>query len=193
MRKYIPLAILSIVILCSLVVSVYGQQTFTVPALSKTTQTLNLSAGDSVSGSLSVLGGSGNDINFQVTDPMGNTLVSYYRVTGTSFSFSASMTGTYTMTFDNSFSLISSKSVTLNYSVQPAIAGVPQNTFLLLIGAIAVILIIIVVIVVAVSRHSHPRQSILNPQAAQNRSALFEKPKSRNYQFLYKLWNSTSG
>lgn len=164
MRKYIPLAILSIVILCSLVVSVYGQQTFTVPALSKTTQTLNLSAGDSVSGSLSVLGGSGNDINFQVTDPMGNTLVSYDRVTSTSFSFSASMTGTYTMTFDNSFSLISSKSVTLNYSVQPAIAGVPQNTFLLLIGAIAVILIIIVVIVVAVSRHSHPRQSILNPQ-----------------------------
>ena len=125
MRKYIPIVILSIILLCSFVVAVYGQQTFTVPALSSTTQKLNLNAGDSVSGSLSVVGGSGNDINFQVTDPNGNTLVSYSRVTGTSFSFSASMTGTYTMTFDNSFSLISSKSVTLNYSVQPAVAGIP--------------------------------------------------------------------
>jgi hypothetical protein len=153
-KKYLTLAILSLALLSALIVSVYASETFTVPSLSQITRTVNLSQGDSVSGSISVYGGSGNDINFRVTDPNGNTLVSYDRITYTSFSFSASMTGTYNMIFDNSFSLISSKSVTLDYSVKPAVLGVPQNTVLIIV-AIVVILIIIVAIGVALSRRSH--------------------------------------
>ena len=138
--------------------------------LSKETATVGLSSGDSVSGSFSA----SSAINFQVTDPNGNILVTYDRIVSTSFSFSASMTGTYTMTFDNSFSLITSKTVTLDYSVHPAVAGVPENTWLptlLLIGIVAfvVFLLIVIVFVGVAVRHSRARQGISNSPVASNR------------------------
>lgn len=85
------------------------------------------------SGSISVSGGSGNDINLYVTNPNGNTILSYDRATQTSFSFTASTTGSYTMHFDNSFSWFSSKSVTLNYTIAEAILGLAPEIFYLLI------------------------------------------------------------
>jgi hypothetical protein len=177
-KKCLPLAILSLALLCFLIVSVYASETFTVPSLSQTVRTVNLSQGDSVSGSISVYGGSGNDIDFHVTDPNGNTILSYARVTDTSFSFSASITGTYKMVFDNSFSLISSKSVTLDYSVQPSVLGIPLNT-LLIIAAVVVVLIIIVAIGVVLSRRSHvSRPYIPSEQVSPTRVSVQEKPRT---------------
>lgn len=138
----IPLILLSF----CLVVGIARAETFTVPPLQEVTRSIGLNDGDKVSGSISVVGGSGNDINFYVTDPNGNTITRYDRVTQTSFSFSASMTGTYVMHFDNSFSILSSKSVTLDYSVTKSIAGIPQDVFLVLVVIVVIIIVAVVVL-----------------------------------------------
>lgn len=87
--------------------------------------TLNLQRGASVSGSISVEGGSGNDIDFYITDPSGNQVVTERRVQrGTNFSFTANTGGAHTFYFDNSFSVFSDKQVNLTYDVQnPIIPG----------------------------------------------------------------------
>ena len=122
-----------------------GTTTFTVPPLQEFVSTAGLSEGDKVSGSITVSGGTDNDIDFYVTDSNGNTILRYNRVTQTSFSFTASTTGTYTMHFDNSFSIFSSKSVTLGYTVSKAILGLAPELFFLLV----IIIVIIIVAVVA--------------------------------------------
>lgn len=144
MKKIVllPLALLSI----SLVVGIARAETFTVSPHQEITRPIGLSNGDRVSGSISVVGGSGNDIDFYVTDPNGNIILRYDRVTQTSFSFSASTTGTYTMRFDNSFSIFSTKSVTLDYTVTESILGLPQEYFLVLLGLIVVLIVVVVVI-----------------------------------------------
>jgi hypothetical protein len=121
-----------------------GTETFTVPAWQEVVRTAGLSEGDKVSGSITVSGGGGNDINFYVTDPNGNTILRYDRATQTSFSFTATTTGTYTMHFDNSFSIFSSKSVTLDYTVTEAILGLAPEFFYLLVIIIGVVIVAIV-------------------------------------------------
>lgn len=137
-----------ILLLFSVIVGIVKAETFTVPPSQEVTRSIGLANGDKVSGSLSVVGGSGNDVNFYVTDPNGNTILRYDRATQTSFSFSVSTTGTYTMHFDNSFSWFSSKTVTLDYSVTKSIAGIPQETFLLLVAIIVIVAIIITMAIV---------------------------------------------
>lgn len=147
MKKSILL--LLVLLSLSLIVSTAKAETFTVPSLQEVTKSIGLSEGDKVSGSISVVGGTHNDVNFYITDPNGNIVQDYVRVTQTSFSFSASTTGTYIMHFDNSFSLFSSKSVTLDYTVTKSILGIPQEYFLILL---VIIVVIIVAVVVALAR-----------------------------------------
>ena len=116
-----------------------GTETFTVPASQEVVRTVGLSAGDKVSG------GSGNDINFYVTDPDGNTILRYDRATQTSFSFTASTTGTYTLHFDNSFSWFSSKSVTLDYTITKPILGLAPELFYLLVIIVVIVIVAIIV------------------------------------------------
>lgn len=139
----LPLILLSL----SLIIGIAKAETFTVPPLQEVTRSVGLSDGDRVSGSISVVGGSGNDVNFYVRDPNGNTVLSYDRVTQTGFSFSASITGTYVMHFDNSFSLLSSKSVTLDYTVTKSILGISQEYFLALVVIVIVVIIVVIAIV----------------------------------------------
>ena len=89
------------------------------------TLTYNLSSGQTFSGSISISGGSGNDVNFWVTNPQGASILNYGKVSGgTSFEFTAQSSGAYTLHFDNSFSIISSKSVYLTYDVtSPKVGG----------------------------------------------------------------------
>lgn len=122
-----------------------GTVTFTVPATQEFVSTILLDGGDKVAGSINVSGGSGNDIDFYVTDPNGNTILRYDRATQTSFSFAASITGTYTMHFDNSFSWFSSKSVTLNYSITKSILGLSPELFYFLVIILAIAIVAIVV------------------------------------------------
>lgn len=68
---------------------------------------------------LNISGGSNNDINLSITDPSGNSVLVSQRVSGAynSQTFVATTSGLYTFTFDNGFSLISSKSVTGNLKI----------------------------------------------------------------------------
>jgi hypothetical protein len=141
-RKSLSLAVLSIILLSAVITMVYASETFTVPNLSQSSKTIYLGDSDSVSGTVSVSGGSGNDINFYVTDANGKTVLSYSHVTHTDFSFTATWAGSYKMTFDNTFSLLSGKSVTLSYSVQTGILGMSQSTFFGIIGVVAVLAVI---------------------------------------------------
>lgn len=120
-------------------------ETFTVPPFQAVVRTLGLSEGDKVSGFVAVSGGIDDDIDLCVTDPNGNTILRFDRATHKSFSFTASTTGTYTLHFDNSFSIISSKSVTLSYTIsKPTFGLTPQRLFYLLISLIVIIIIPII-------------------------------------------------
>lgn len=84
------------------------------------TLSANLNSGDTISGSISVTGGSGDDIDFSIKDPSGNEIFTKRRVAkGTTFSVTATQAGAYTFVFDNSFSLLSGKNVQLSYSYAP--------------------------------------------------------------------------
>ena len=135
MRKQLTLTILSVLLVLSSVAMVSGLQTFTVPAHSQQTQTVTLNQGDQVTGNINVTGGLTNDINFNITCPEGNTLVSYSLVTQTPFDFTAPVSGTYIFIFENP-ALLLSKSVTLDYTVKPATLGIPQDKLPLVLGAI---------------------------------------------------------
>lgn len=147
MKKIIFLPLIFLLSL-SLIAGVAGAETFTVPSGQEVTRSIGLNNGDRVSGSLSVVGGTGNDINFYVTAPNRNIILRYDRTTQTSFSFTASMTGTYVIHFDNSFSILTSKSVTLDYTVTNPIVSTLQELplFPILVGIVVVIIIARIVI-----------------------------------------------
>jgi hypothetical protein len=142
--------------------------------------TFNLANGDKFSGSLSISGGSGDDINFKVTDPQGTVIVGLGRVSqGRSFEFTAQQAGAYTFNLDNSFSIFSSKMVSLSYDVTPAPTPTPTPFFnlgggdnggisLVTAGVIAAVIVVVLIIVVAVvfsrkKAHSHSGQPLPPP------------------------------
>jgi hypothetical protein len=117
-NKHILVLIVFLVLLSSLTAYAHASQIFTVPPISKQTVNVNLSQGDSVNGTFSVSGGTGTGVDFMVTNPNGKELVSYNYTSFTNFSFSASINGTYLLSFDNSFcSCYGGKTVTLDYSI----------------------------------------------------------------------------
>jgi ribosomal protein L40E len=138
-------------------------ETSNVSPMSETTLTFNLQGGQTFSGSLSITGGSSNDINFHVTNPQGATIVNSGRVSGgTSFSFTAESAGAYTLHFDNSFSLFSSKIVVTTYDVSLSkVGGVDLTLILVLVGVVIIALIAIFSLVAISNRKknfspSHP-------------------------------------
>lgn len=118
------LILLLVLIGSSLTVFVNASTMFTVPPLSEKNVNVNLKQGDSVKGSFSVTGGTGTGVDFCVTNPDGKQLLSYNFTSYQSFAFSASINGTYTLSFDNSFcSCEGGKNVTLEYSVNKAVSS----------------------------------------------------------------------
>lgn len=138
MKKRLFVVAISLAFFLSLVSFVFAVEIFNVPNLQNIVRTIGLEKGDFVTGNFTVSGGSG-DVNFYVTDPNGTEIMRFDRTTGISFSFSATATGPYRMNFDNRFSLFSSKTVTLDYSVKSVVLGIPQDTLLLLLGVIAIV------------------------------------------------------
>jgi hypothetical protein len=124
---------------------------------------INLDSGQKFTGSLAITGGSGNDINFWVTDPQGTSILNQGRVSqGTTFEFTAQSSGAYTLHFDNSFSLLSSKAVVLTYDISsPTVFGVDFGLLLTIIGVVVILLIVIVALAVAL--HRRKRISKTNP------------------------------
>ncbi len=135
------------------------------------TLTFNLDSGDRVTGSISITGGSGNDINFKITNPSGTTIADYGRVSqGRSFDFQADQSGAYKLILDNSFSLFSSKSIAVTYDItaptQPPLFGGNGNgntaDYNLLIIAIVVVLAIVAVAAIVLVNHSRNRPATQN-------------------------------
>ncbi|MGA3290589.1 MAG: emp24/gp25L/p24 family protein [Candidatus Bathyarchaeia archaeon] len=158
MSKPIFVLIVFFLLLGSLAVFVHASQTFTVPPLSEQTVKVNLNQGDFVKGTVSVSGGTGTGVDFMVSDPNGKELLSYNYTSYKSFSFSASITGTYTLSFDNSFcSCIGGKNVTLEYSVndkpvQGSLEVGSNGGFPIVIILILVIVIVAIAAVVTLMR-----------------------------------------
>jgi len=158
-RVFIP-PVFIILLVLMIGYAIAGTETFTVPPWQEVVRTVGLSDGDKVSGSITVSGG-GNDIDFYVTDPNGNTILRYDRATQTSFSFTASTAGTYTMHFDNSFSIFTSKSVTLDYTVTKPILGLAPELFYLLV--VIVVVVIVAIIATYALKKRKPAKSPSNP------------------------------
>jgi hypothetical protein len=99
-------------------------KTIVVPAGYTQTLTFNLNKDAKFTGSVSVSGGN-SDINFWVANPTGDHIIPKQGVyVGKSFQFEAESNGGYTLNFDNSFSLVTSKTVTLTYKIEkPILAG----------------------------------------------------------------------
>jgi hypothetical protein len=129
-------------------------ETVQVGALSEQTLVFNLQTGQKFTGSLAISGGSGNDINFRVTDPTGATILNLGRVSvGGSFDFTAQESGAYTLYFDNSFSLLSSKTVSLTYDIGlPTVFGIDLGILLIIIAVVVILLCVILVLAVALNR-----------------------------------------
>ncbi|HEV2227074.1 MAG TPA: emp24/gp25L/p24 family protein [Nitrososphaerales archaeon] len=125
------------------------------PAGSQCTLTFNLNNGDKVSGSVSITGGGANDVDFFVTNPSGAQIYNAGRVnSGTSFSFTADASGAYILHFDNSFSLLSDKMVTVSYDVSSGGGGIPEfPPSQVLIATVVVLLVAISYLVVRQRNH----------------------------------------
>jgi len=158
MNKCVPPVLAVFLILFSVAGLANASQTYTVPSLGKQTVSIPLSKGDFVTGTLSVTGGSGNDIDFRVEGPSGNVLTSYDRATQLTFSFAASTTGTYTMTLDNSFSELSDKSVTVDYTVQHLGATGDGSNDMFLIAAVVVAVVALLIVLAVVYSKRRPRK-----------------------------------
>jgi hypothetical protein len=144
MRLFVSL-ILATLLVATIGYAKAGTETFTVPPGQEVVRTVGLSKGDKVSGSITVSGGTGYDIDFYVSDPNENTILRYDGAKQTSFSFTASTTGTYTMHFDNSpraYSVFSSKSVTLDNTITKALFGLAPELFSILLLIIATVIVI---------------------------------------------------
>ncbi len=124
-------------------------RTISVDAGEEKVESVSLKLDDEVSGRVSVVGGSNNDIDFYITDPNGDAVVPKERISVKDFSFSASKEGTYKLQFDNSFST-DPKTVTFNYDVRHYIFGIPQEGFLVFV--VMIVAVIGLVLFVALSR-----------------------------------------
>ncbi len=128
--------------------SVFGSEVrqFSVDPASQIVWTANLDKSDELSGSISVTGGSGNDLNFWITDPSGGTILDKGRVSqGTSFSLTADISGGHTLHFDNSFSAFSSKLVTLTFDIKKTFLGLPATPSSSLVILLLLALVITVI------------------------------------------------
>lgn len=94
------------------------QQSFTVAPNQAKTIFVSVNVGDRLTGSFTIEGGSGNDVNFSIKDPSGNTVSSGGRVSGSwQFDFVCASTGSYQILFDNGFSFFSNKAINLTTTI----------------------------------------------------------------------------
>jgi len=161
-------AILSLTVAFSLV-NASSVETVQVSPLSEQMLTFNLNTGQKFTGSLAISGG-GEDINFRVVDPSGAAIVNLGRVTsGANFDFTAQESGAYTLHFDNSFSLFSTKTVSLTYDIGlPSVLGIDFGQFLIIIVVIVVLLFVIAALAVALNRRKKASKTNQPPPPPSN-------------------------
>lgn len=123
--------------------------TVEIPAGTSRIIPLSLNQWDKVTGSLSVTGGFGNDIDFWIENPSEEVMLDFGRVSqSASFEFSASQTGIYELHLSNTFSIFSSKTVTLIYDII-------RTLFTPMIMNLIYIVIIVIAIVIGIMIYRH--------------------------------------
>jgi hypothetical protein len=147
MTKYRACSFLAVAIVLLLVPAVGAvAQSFTVRAGQEETKTLSLVVEDHVQIRFTVIGKTVSTIDFYVTDPLGNVMVSWGTTGNVNYDFICSLEGMYTLHFSNAASA-EDRLVTLDYEVTSYIFGMPQTLFLVLIacvlcvGAVAVFIL----------------------------------------------------
>jgi hypothetical protein len=156
MNSQVSIVLVSVLVLLSLIPLVSATSTaVTVPLNGAQTVTVELKHGDYVSGTMTASGAvpsiNGNKvnfgtfINFEVSDPNQNTLVSDEGVGRTSFSFLAPATGAYSFYFYDESSSTSKVTVTLDYSV------VSSETIFVDIAVVVAVIIVLALVIVGVA------------------------------------------
>jgi len=126
-------------------------------ALGRRELDLDLKRGDIVELGIAVRGGN-NDIDLVVLDPRGRDVLRT-RVNGSlTTGFTASMDGVYTLRLDNTFSIVTSKSVNLTIVIKPL--GTAQNVTANYAYPIALALVGIGAALTAVGIVSRPKQKV---------------------------------
>lgn len=161
-----------------------------VSPLSKRTIIFNAVEGDIIRGSLAITEGRPHDIDFWITDPHGNTIVNLGRVRyDVIFEFTAQSSGAFTFHFDNSFSSLSSKTITLSYSKsRPG----TREYISVLIGVLFIIMVIIGLIAFLDLHGSKytSKQKRATLKKRGNMSALRSPSIGRKYEKIYGLSRS---
>jgi hypothetical protein len=166
MKKSLTITILLLLCISTLVPMVSASETYTISPFSTKQISLTLNQGDTISGNIVVA--DGHTVTFYMEDPSGNTIVTYGAIASTPFSFTAPNTGVYNITITNGL-LILSTTVTLDYSIQPGIAGFPFFIVIMAIVSVVVIAVVAVVGGYALHRHLKATESIGKPVGGSNR------------------------
>lgn len=147
MKKYILFFLLIILLLSIETISAEDIEIISVTAGGKSTFIIDLEDGQKFWSTISINGGSENDIDFFVQNPKGITIIDLGRISqGDSFEFTAEENGSYVLNFENDFSTISSKVITLTFktSLIP-IAGIDPILLLAIIVVVIILLILVIV------------------------------------------------
>jgi len=158
MNRKISFTILTVFLLALLIPLAYADEvkTLNVDAGHEMIFTINLSGGMNVKGSISVTGDSGDDIDFWISDPTGNKISGLGRVSqGTQFEFTANQDGAYSLHFDNSFSLLSTKNVIITY--EATIAGMDATQMFILTFLVVVIIVVGIVVILKKGKKKRTR------------------------------------
>jgi hypothetical protein len=144
-------AIVFLVIVPSFTYTAQTSVTLNVDVLSSRVLIFNLNENVTFSGSFSVKGGIGNDVDFYVTNPYGSRIVDLGRVSQqTKFEFITQDRGAYTLRFDNSFSWLNPKIITLTYDIEGQTPPTPINPQNVQLSIVAEALIMLTLILIAV-------------------------------------------
>lgn len=111
-----------------------------VPALQYLTLTWALDKAEKIEGYFTVRGG-GDDVDFHIKDPYGSVILDAGRVTGRrDFAFTAEYSGAYTLYFDNSFSIFTSKTIFLSYQQTLRIFPGDLSLLITILGVLILVL-----------------------------------------------------
>lgn len=122
-------------------------ESFSVPPLTIRIFYFEMNKGETFVCKVSATGGSGNDIDVRLNDPLEKEILYFPRVIDKTFSFQAKQTGNYTISFDNSFSILSAKRVSIDYSIESELETLVKSIrsfplFSIILGLIFTIFII---------------------------------------------------
>jgi multisubunit Na+/H+ antiporter MnhC subunit len=150
-KKHLACSLLAAAIFLLLVPTVRATaESFTVPAGQEETKTLSLVVEDHVQIRFTVTGKATNLLDFYITGPQGNVMVTFGATGNVNYAFVCSQEGEYRLHFSNVASA-EDKLVSLDYEVQHYIFGMQQTLFLTLI--VVGICVAAVAVFILMSKH----------------------------------------